>query len=777
MPITKMAESVVDVVEKLQSRLFDGQEPKKLLKTLKRLAELPITVDILVETGIGKTVNGLRKHELVGEFAKSLVTKWKKLVPQEAERSTNESEEADHRDQEKKVSRKRHRDPSPEEEGSYRPTFQPSPDYPYSQNYRQSPNAKYKTLSEGNQLHKPSSLSSRAQPATSRDERDRWSRASPEQDFEGGYSDDGGGYSPPQPESSHEQYRELYLASERTEKGRGRDRDSSGDKVEKGREKERARTSREAQHKEKHHYSSRGEESKSAFSPGQEKLHKFPSKEQRRERDRPGGGGSGKERHQGSDVAEHRPKKERHKDGALASGSSREKAKPLFEEALDQSVIKKKHKDAEKVKPKPSSDKQKDSSEKSKEKSSSTKGKQDGKSKSSEQERPSGGFSKPAGEAEKEDLYEQPTMSFESYLSYDQPKKKKKKVGKPSPPVPEKGKDSSSQNGSASASRSSEPSYTETPPSKKVKEGSENQQSVKKRRRIVIDEVPTLPDIPLPPIQPNYRPLPSVDLMPLSPQKRKAVLPVIHEEESTGFTGRRLNSKMQVYSGSKMAYLPKMMSLYDQCIRVLQNNIDSIHEVGGVPFDILEPVLERCTPDQLYHIEDCNPVFVEDTEELWMKHCKRDFRSQEPQEYETWREMYLRLHDEREHRLRLLTQNISSAHASKPKGRQVKMAFVNTEVKPPRDVRRRQEKFGTGAAVVPERPRVKSVFNVGNSSASGESRPHSGPSTSSGGITSSSSSVSLSPVPSHDPRKPPVKKIAPMMAKTIKAFKNRFSRR
>lgn len=42
----------------------------------------------LKETGVGKTVNSLRKHELVGDFAKDLVARWKKLVPvaQEAER-------------------------------------------------------------------------------------------------------------------------------------------------------------------------------------------------------------------------------------------------------------------------------------------------------------------------------------------------------------------------------------------------------------------------------------------------------------------------------------------------------------------------------------------------------------------------------------------------------------------------------------------------------------------------------------------------------------------
>lgn len=36
----------------------------------------------------------------------------------------------------------------------------------------------------------------------------------------------------------------------------------------------------------------------------------------------------------------------------------------------------------------------------------------------------------------------------------------------------------------------------------------------------------------------------------------------------------------------------------------------AIFEVGGVPYSVLEPVLERCTPDQLYRIEECNHVSV-----------------------------------------------------------------------------------------------------------------------------------------------------------------------
>ncbi|MEQ2206370.1 hypothetical protein XENOCAPTIV_028564, partial [Xenoophorus captivus] len=306
---------------------------------------------------------------------------------------------------------------------------------------------------------------------------------------------------------------------------------------------------------------------------------------------------------------------------------------------------------------------------------------------------------------EEDDDFETPTMSFESFLTYDAPTpvKKKKK------PLP---------------SSAAEP-------------------KPEKRKRVV-EALPTLPDIPLPAIQPNYRPLPSIDT-PLSPQRRKEIwiqvpsvccIQFIICRKAEGFTGKRFNSKMVVYSGSKTSYLPRMMTLYEQCIRVLQNNIDcefscgrckadrleAIAEVGGVPFEILEPVLERCTPEQLYRIEQSNQVcqnlkpevicllrslvfplslrvqcFMEDSDDLWMRHCKRDFKRESPQEFESWREMYLRLHDEREERLRLLTQNISSAHANKPKGRQVKMAFVHSVAKPPRDVRRRQEKFGTSS--------------------------------------------------------------------------------
>ncbi|NXM89397.1 ELOA1 protein, partial [Oenanthe oenanthe] len=170
--------------------------------------------------------------------------------------------------------------------------------------------------------------------------------------------------------------------------------------------------------------------------------------------------------------------------------------------------------------------------------------------------------------------------------------------------------------------------------------------------------------------------------------------------EMVEFTGQRLNSKMQVYSGSKAVCLSKMLTLYEQCVRMLHNNIELLQEAGGVPFEILEPVLTRCTPEQLFRIEKCNPMFIEETDHLWKKHCQRDFKNESLLEYESWREMYCRLFHQREEKLKILTKNILSAQSEKPKGRQVKMAYVTGAAKPSRSVCRQQEIHGRAGPVI-----------------------------------------------------------------------------
>ncbi|NXK97549.1 ELOA1 protein, partial [Formicarius rufipectus] len=751
----------------------------QLLKSLKRLSELPITVDILVETGVGKTVNSLRKHEFVGDFAKDLVARWKKLVPvaQEAERNNLDSED---RDYERSSSSRRHQESSlredEEPDQDYSEPFQPSCSQSYSPDHREKKSKRYPRPERAHETYGYGSHQGKG-----------WGRSSPVLSSDQEYSDGGQAVSPEPSESpqdmdtdpsASEEQEEPTVVHRKGSRGHGLPEKpgggrSSGDFCDKG------NTSRSKEHKphKKQRLDGRGDERTSAFSP--ERLHKTSFKEQLRESP---AAAAGKEKHRTSDGT----KKEKNRDGSTSKKEKLHTLPPL-EESLDNHVKKQKHRDSEKSKlekPKlgletPNTEREKrkaeaDSANRLKEKGGSGSLKSsEGKRKISDVDKKSVGFSSNSGEGEAEDEFEQPTMSFESYLSYDQPQKKKKKVVKPS--AGEKDRGHSKQNGSKASTNSSSssqksPSHKRTSEKKAEKKPAEPP----KPKRIILDVVPTLPDIPLPPIQANYRPLPSIESITCSQTKRKAVSSPAEESEA-GFTGRRLNSKMQVYSGSKTAYLPKMMSLYQQCIRVLSNNIDSIYEVGGVPFSVLEPVLERCTPEQLYRIEECNHVLVEDTDQLWHNHCLRDFKKEKPEEFESWREMYLRLHDAREQRLLMLARNIGSAHANKPKGRVAKMAFVNSAAKPPRDVRRRQEKFGTGGPLLPEKTKIKPVLYTSSKShaRASDEQSYDGPSTSSAhSVPSSGSTFS-----SYDPRKPPVKKIAPMMAKTIKAFKNRFSRR
>ncbi|KFO81243.1 Transcription elongation factor B polypeptide 3, partial [Cuculus canorus] len=365
--------------------------------------------------------------------------------------------------------------------------------------------------------------------------------------------------------------------------------------------------------------------------------------------------------------------------------------------------------------------------------------------------------------------FEPPTMSFESYLNYDQVTKKRKRKACSTGERPKK---CSKQNNSSLPQKTSEFSH--------AKEGEEEvkkcetDQSETPNKKAKMASLQDLLNTPLPKFLTGISISFSVAPVVEAPQQ---------VSETGQFTGRRLNSKMQVYSGSKPASLSKMLTLYEHCIRVLQNNIDSLHEVGGVPFEILEPVLTRCTPEQLFRIEEYNPTFTEESDHLWKKHCQRDFKNESLLEYESWREMYLRLFNQREEKLKMLTKSILSAQSEKPKGRQVKMAYMTNAAKPPRNIRRQQEIHGTAGSVTQLHPIEKCKENGGFISKANflfpsfkrtripEGRDRNNASNPIPASNSGSASLMT-----QDGKKL-VKKIAPIMRKSLKAFKSRVGRR
>lgn len=89
-------------------------------------------------------------------------------------------------------------------------------------------------------------------------------------------------------------------------------------------------------------------------------------------------------------------------------------------------------------------------------------------------------------------------------------------------------------------------------------------------------------------------------------------------------------------------------------------------------------------------MEHHNPYLIEDTDELWQLHCAKEFKNKRREELESWREMYMRCLDEREAKLIALTANIKQSQDKSMPVRQTKLAYVDSFVKPPREIARRQ---------------------------------------------------------------------------------------
>lgn len=182
---------------------------------------------------------------------------------------------------------------------------------------------------------------------------------------------------------------------------------------------------------------------------------------------------------------------------------------------------------------------------------------------------------------------------------------------------------------------------------------------------------------------PDYRPLPLSSAVKdyinssvlgasyMKPQKHMSDTDLLTESFSSKA------NRTKVYSGNRVQ--KTVPSLFEMCIRVLQENIECLETTGGVPFDILRPVLERAKPETLNNIEYYNPYLLEESDVLWEPHCKRKFRIKKRLEMESWREMYERCTREDEEKLNRLTQNIKQREETTSNGVQKTMlAFVDS---------------------------------------------------------------------------------------------------
>lgn len=250
------------------------------------------------------------------------------------------------------------------------------------------------------------------------------------------------------------------------------------------------------------------------------------------------------------------------------------------------------------------------------------------------------------------------------------------------------------------------------------------------------------------------------------PQESKQPQRIMTDEEMFHSIATK-NIRTKVYSGVKSGMIMPVPTLHELCIRVLQKNIDALEYTGGVPFEILRPVMDRATPDQLFTLEHYNAYLMDDSDVLWQQHCARKFRGYKRREMETWREMYSRCTAEQDKKLSILTENIKHSQTVAIPVKQTKLAYVDSMVKPPRNVMKKQAQFGTERKLVATpAARVSSLSGVSSNIAKvGDARLRALAT-----VRDTAQQAAANPAALRGPKK------APLMAKTLQLMKGRFKR-
>jgi transcription elongation factor B polypeptide 3 len=254
----------------------------------------------------------------------------------------------------------------------------------------------------------------------------------------------------------------------------------------------------------------------------------------------------------------------------------------------------------------------------------------------------------------------------------------------------------------------------------------------------------------------NYKPLSQLDA-------KKKKMPEDLDPLAKIMTTKNMRTK--VYSGNKSTIYTEVPRLLDFCIQTIKDNLDALEYTGGVPFSILEPILKHASPDQLYNLEQYNYYLIEDTGVLWEYHCKKEFRNKVPDKNEPWRNFYIRCLEERETKLAKLRQNINANQAASTPVRKTQLAYVDSAVKPPRGVAKKQAKFQTASSDIKRNILNKSMMG-GHSTAEALSA-NKRSTTMATGVP-----IALTSHTSHSPSSAMKKKKAPLMQKALQLIKS-----
>ncbi|KXJ75452.1 hypothetical protein RP20_CCG011710 [Aedes albopictus] len=679
--------SIVDIIKHYQKSIDKSlNDEARLVHCIGKLYRLPVSVQHLKDTGIGRTVNGLRKYDgEVGVAAKALVSKWKNMVAAE-ESDTGEPDSQHHQDEEDHEEQQ-------DEDNYDESRLQVDEDH-HSDDH-QEVNAEDEEDEEEEQHH----------PEEESDNQEELQEQQPRQEVKNDRDSDH------RREKSSHRDSDRHHGSGSSGKHKSDRHSSSGSKD----------SSRSRDHHDKHRD---GDQSKHHSSS--KKSHSSPSSSSSSSRKSSSHGDEGKDRKDKHSSSSSSRKESSHTNGKESSHSCSSKDK-----TSDKHHSSKSSKEGLNGSGSSKEKDKKSSSEKKKESSSSSSKKKKKEHQSPEnvddEEKDEGSEFDNGGGASFADalaMIGMPSSSKKKSSSKGSADKVKISTSSSSmPPPPSKSDKDRSFSSSGSSKRSISPCSTA---SSSGYSSASSTPSLLAQRPSPLPVAEIVESLPM--ISPNYRPMPlNQTVMECvfsnngRPQKR-----ALTEEEALGQSMQSKNIRTKVYSGVKN-FKGEVPTLYNLCIRLLQEHIDLIDYTGGIPFDLLKPVLERASPEQLFTLESYNPYLMEDSDVLWEQHIKRNFRSQKrkEEECESWREMFIRCSEERESKLLSLTANIKQSQVEKTAPiRKTQLAYVDSAVKPPRNIISKQARFGTAQApVVSPAARVAALKNGStNVAKAGDSR-------------------------------------------------------
>lgn len=739
--------SIVENIKHYQKSIDRSlNDESRLLHCIAKLYRLPVSVQHLQETGIGRTVNGLRKYDgEVGVAAKALVSKWKSMVAAEESEDgggnggcgqqsggnnydhQQDEDDADNYDESRLQVDE---DPNEEDGNDFDQDMHDQEDHESPRQEARPEEYRQVEVDEDNESEPEPEKVSKHKSEEHRKSSSSKSRDRHEKDS-----------------TSHHSSKKRHSSSSSSKKS-----SSESDK------KDKHKSSGSSSSSERKSSSQQSSEKESSQSVSQEKS---------------GSSSSSSKHHSSTKVSSKED----------SNGYKKEESKRRRSEEVDELS------NSKKIKKEESNGKSSSKSSSKSSKSSSSSGSKDKskKSSSSEKKRESSSKEKSprSDDDEVEGLDSSAGASFADALamigmpsssstkkksSSDKPKQSSSSSMPPPAASVRSEKSSSHSSSSSKSSRHKESSSSKSTASNSGYNSSSSSSSVGSAvpllaRNVALDPLPEASEIveALPIISPHYKPMPlNQTVMGCVFGSTAGRPPKSHltEEEALGHSMQSKNQRTKVYSGVK-TYNGKVPSLFDSCIRMLQENIDLLDVTGGVPFDLLKPVLDRASPEQLINLENCNPYLMDDSDVLWEQHCKRQFRTQKrkEEECESWREMYMRCSEERDAKLRSLTQNIKMSQAEKVAPvRKTQLAYVDSAVKPPRSVISKQARYGTDRTpVVSPAARVAALKNASSNVAkAGDTRLKVAP-----GVRDTAQAV-------FQPMKP---KKAPMMTKVMNSIK------